>query len=119
MSDPNCRSDARVELATSIDTWLGPILGAIATALMAYVLDARSKKPTPAASDLESSTSDSSSHLRKEMLANIKTMRQELDRIRVSQDAQQKQIDCLTANGGKVSNPACQASYPTRQGDDT
>ncbi|OQE44165.1 hypothetical protein PENCOP_c002G02951 [Penicillium coprophilum] len=63
MSDPHCRSDAQVELATAIGTWLGPILGAIATVLMANVLDARSKNSTSAASDLEISTSDRCSRL--------------------------------------------------------
>ncbi|KAJ5788769.1 hypothetical protein N7457_003759 [Penicillium paradoxum] len=101
MSDPNCRSDAQVELATAIGTWLGPILGAIATVLMANVLEARSKKFTPAASDLESSTSDRCSGLHQDMTADIVSVRQELERIVASQDAQQKQIDCLTANGGE------------------
>ncbi|CRL31251.1 unnamed protein product [Penicillium camemberti] len=45
MSDPNCRSDARVELATAIGTWLGPILGAIATVLMANVLTSSPQLP--------------------------------------------------------------------------
>jgi hypothetical protein len=93
MSDPNCRSDARVELATAIGTWFGPVLGAIATVLMAYVLDARSKKSTPAASDPESSNSDRCGHSHQVTVADVESMRQGLGKTAVSQDAQQKKID--------------------------
>ncbi|KAJ5189328.1 hypothetical protein N7491_005657 [Penicillium cf. griseofulvum] len=77
MSDPDCRSDARVELATAVGTWLGPILGAITTVLMANVLDAHSKT-SPAASDLESSTSDRCNCIHEGITADIESARQEL-----------------------------------------
>lgn len=111
-------SDARVELGTALGTWLEPVLGAIAGAFITNVLDARSKKFTPAASDLESSNSDRISHSLVDMATTIRSMGQRLERMQASQDVQQQRINCLIANGGNLPNTACQASYPARQCDE-
>ncbi|KAJ5840858.1 hypothetical protein EN45_103330 [Penicillium chrysogenum] len=124
MSDQNCSSTAQVELATSLGTWFGPLIAAIAGILVDRALDAYSKKsPTPTAADTERSLSDEVFPTLRGLEADINSMRSEARVTQESMDALrdnlQRQIDAISSTGGKVPDIACQASYPARQDPET